>query len=171
MGKKLVIKGADFSVNAVEVSSVSLPFITSGSNVRANTGVSVNFPPDTLTMEVATVSGISWSTYVADVSQYQGCKIRISSANGYSDQVYSNGGFFAELDQAYLVNGFTVARKTAVGVPLLEVMGVDSSADANVLVTKVYTIPQGANYLIFTCKTSVLSAGEAASAVVETFGV
>lgn len=171
MGKKLVITGADFSQNAVEYQQIELPLITSAENQRTLLRDSEIYPDDLVIQEM-NVAGSTWYSYVVDVSQYVGETIRISAVNGYSSANHAYGGFMSSLADKYKTDGFSaggglIPPLEPMGEPISTVMAI-SSEENNVFVTKEYTIPAGAQYLVFACKTSALGEGETPKAVLVT---
>lgn len=158
MGKKLIIKGADFSQNAVEIKEVELPLITSAENERSVYKVSEEY----LILEKKELQGVTWYSYIVDVSQLVGSVIKIYYANGYSNEFIGYGGFLESIASRYLINGFdSISNYDEVGIPISAVASV-SSEESNKYINKEYIVPEGAQYLMFSCKTSVLQEGERA---------
>lgn len=172
MGKKLVIAGADFSQNAVEYSEMELPLITSAQNQRAYLREQ-QILPEYLVLTSMNIPDTTWYSYVVDVSSFVGNLLRVSSVNGYAEVNKAYGGFMASLADKFKVDGFYAndpqyTNIEPMGIPVLPVLEI-SQDDDNVFVTKEYIVPEGANYLVFTCKTSALQEGEIPKVVVMTF--
>lgn len=157
MSKMLIIKGADFTANALDNIdyAAELSTIKSSLNVRAikyNNGSLNNH----FTLFNELVASGEWYTYIADVSEYVGKTCKIRANNGYASQIVGNGAFvnsnFPSKTQGFTISSDEDYETAVVGNVIC---AVTSSADSNKDVFYEYTIPQGASKVVVTSKTEV----------------
>lgn len=162
MGKKLIIKGVNYADNAIDVDWAVVPLIGSAVDIRYSYSTSYIVQSK---LEKLSNTNTRYHTYVCDVSSYVGRKIRISTVCGYVNGVLY-GAFLSSLHSNYLSQGFSVSAIVQVGNVVTYIIGLTEEQN-NVFITKEYTVPAGVNYLMFSCKESVLGDDEEPKVLVE----
>ena len=157
MSKKLIIKDADFSENALAVimdGDVTLSLRTSaisgGQCQRCGCQASI-YSGHFAIFRTSTSSG-TWHTYIADVSSFVGKTVQVKYSNGYSANVTANGAFLNESAPAFQ-DGWTPVVQTDYSSYAIQTICQVASEESNVELTKTYTIPSGAKWLMWSSKT------------------
>jgi len=151
MGKRLIIKGADFSANAITVETItvitSLFTFTDGGayqTMKSKNGTTAYYIGDIVPTQL-------WRNSVIDISEYNGKKLRLTSCrfttsagkmSGYgnvfkdvNDSVPLQDGYIDDIQ--YPIEGWFDAFQ-ADG---------DATSRSTTIVEKVFTIPNDAKYL------------------------
>lgn len=166
MGKRLIIKGVNYADNAIDVDWAVVPLIGSAVDVRYS--YSTLYAPPQSRIEKLSNTNTRYHTYVCDVSSYVGRKIRISTVCGYADGVLY-GVFVSSTSSqisGMLSQGFSYESLAVVYNGVMYILGLTEEQN-NVFITREYTVPAGANYLIFSCKESALGDDEEPKVLVE----
>lgn len=153
MGKNLIIKGADFSANAVDViepPTTELVTKTSGFGLFF-----LKYTDGTRIQQETSANQVAHNTkiVVADVSEYAGRTVRITSAN-YVIAGADYDCFCASLGDISFndIPNMSYSRNTVKhAISAIETFNVTTTTTGEVAtVSKV--VPQGANYLVVTAR-------------------
>lgn len=157
MSKKLIIKDADFSENALAViidGDVTLALRTSavsgGQNQRCGCQASICSGHFAI-YRTPTSSG-TWHTYVADVSSFVGKVVQVKYTNGYGASITANGAFLNSSAPTFQ-DGWTPVAQADYSSYAIQTICPVEEAENNVELTKTYTIPSGAKWLMWSSKT------------------
>lgn len=169
MGYSIVIPGADFSATGIRADGVIL--YKSAVGIRAckvKQEVAEQYGGNTSFISNSAYEG---HTYCVDVRQLAGRQIEITFCVGYGPNILGNGGFLLDkVDGVNFVDGWSTTPPTSgsasfTSVNFISTVGEITSEESNTWVTKTYTVPQGAKYLLFTSK--YLAGGTAGVELVE----
>lgn len=156
MGKSIIIPDADFSSCAIQ-SEDALTLIRSAEKVRAlkvSSGSQISKNNNNLTslIFVETSNNYGGYTYAINVQNFVGRQIRITFCDGYGSTILANGGFLETISINININNEGWSPSSATEVTYISEVCEVTSAESNVWVTKTYTVPSGAKYLLFTSK-------------------
>lgn len=171
MGKSIIVPNADFSASAIPQDD-TLQLVRSAETVRV-LKVTSDQASDYGGFSQVCFMGNSYQgyTYAADVRRFIGRQVRITFCVGYHETILANGGFLSSLPSGLDVsqNGWAptggYGTIHALGLSFISTAAVITSGEANTWVSKTYTIPSGAKYLLFTSK--YLTGGTAGAELVE----
>ena len=156
MSKKLIIKDADFSENALTVITdnyVILPLSTSGISTNCQRcGCNTGTLSGKFCLYVTGKTAGTWHTYIADVSQFIGRAVQVKYTNGYAASITANGAFLNSSAPTY-EDGWTPVGQTNLDSYMIEKICQVDEDESNVELTKIYTIPNGAKWLMWCSKT------------------
>lgn len=151
---KLVIKNADFSVNACDViidSDITLQLITSIKYFRCLQ--SENYGGNFYTTYQ---TAANWHCYAVDVSRFVGRTVRITYSDGYASDIYANGAFLNASAPGFS-EGFgkkDMGQDTSLNQYVVGLVCPVEENEANIEITNDYTVPLGAKWLLFESKTT-----------------
>lgn len=150
MGKKLIIKGADFSANAIDLINwtditSSITFNSSGKRQY------IHYPGGSLSDAYQYQSSLSdsYRIAVADVSSYVGKRIKLHTSDSAKASSYQGGLYrkcFASAITSLPWTSTTNLQNAVTAVEHIDGKG----GSASTAVDFILTVPQGAVYLVFT---------------------
>lgn len=167
MGSSIIVPGADFSSNGIAPDD-ALTIIRSAEKVRAlkvTASAAVDYKNISSPLFKELVNNYAGYTYLVDVRRHVGKNIRITFCVGYASSILANGGFVSALPSSVDFSNPGWEPSDYVALTYISTVADITSAQSNVWVTKTYTIPANAKYLLFTSK--YLSGGTAGAELVE----
>lgn len=166
MGKSIIVPGADFSLCCIP-SEDTLVIIRSAEKVRAMKvpdSAASEYGGFTSPLYEDTYNNYAGYTYLVDVRRHVGKSIQITFCVGYGTKILANGGFVSALPSSVDFSQPGWKPSEAVGLTYISTVADITSEQSNAWVTKTYTIPANAKYLLFTSK--YLSGGAASAELV-----
>lgn len=167
MGKSIIIPGANFSLCGIP-SDNPLVITRSAKKVRALKvpgSEASYFGGLTSPLFEDRYNNYAGYTYLVDVRWHVGENIRITFCVGYASTILANGGFVSALPSSVDFSNSGWKPSDYVELTYISTVADITSEQSNVWVTKTYTIPANAKYLLFTSKD--LSGGTASAELVE----
>lgn len=157
MSKKLIIKDADFSENALAVimdGDVTLSLRTSAvsGGQCQRCGCTDSYNSGHFSIYRTSTSSGTWHTYVADVSPFVGKTVQVKYSNGYAAAITANGAFLNSSAPTFQ-DGWTPVTPADYSSYAIQTICPVEEAESNVELTKTYTIPSGAKWLMWSSKT------------------
>lgn len=167
MGKSIIVPGADFSLCCIP-SEDTLVITRSAEKVRAlkvTASVAVDYQNISSPLFKERRNNYAGYTYLVDVRRHVGKNIRITFCVGYATEILANGGFVSSLPSSVDFSNPGWEPSIIVELTYISTVADITSEQSNVWVTKTYTIPANAKYLLFTSK--YISGGTASAELVE----
>lgn len=156
MAKRLIIKNSDFSENSLAViadKDITLPLIASSINKPyQRCGLSLIENDGRFRLFKSSI-GISWRTYIADVSTFVGRTVKVKYSNGYSEYIKANGAFLSTSAPTFK-NNWTAIDDNDFYKYVLQPICPVTEVESNVEIAKTYAVPQGAKWLMWSSKTT-----------------
>lgn len=157
MGKSLIISDADFFAVGIRADGLNIfRSVMKPSVIRVAEGHEGDYGgfSDVLIYDPSATMNFIRHVYCVDVRGVVGRDISIKSCNGYGQTMQAWGGFIGTgINSITFMDGWTPPIGYTPLSFISTVFGI-TSAESNVWVTKTYTVPQGAKYLLFTSKSN-----------------
>lgn len=167
MGRSIIIPGADFSLCRIPQED-SLVITRSAEKVRAlkvTDSAAADYQNISSPLFEETEGNYAGYTYLVDVRRHVGKNIRITFCVGYASSILANGGFVSALPSSVNFSNPGWKPSGYVALTYISTVADITSEQSNAWVTKTYTIPANAKYLLFTSK--YLTGGTAGAELVE----
>lgn len=148
MGKKLIIKGADFSANAID----EIVWTDISSSIVWNTVAKrqyIHYPNGNLNDAFQYNSGLDANLFLAivDVHSYVGKRIKLHNTGNPAPSYYTGGAWF--LCFASAVTSLPWTSTTNLQNAVTAVERIDGKGITSTIVDYILTVPVGATYLVF----------------------
>lgn len=157
MGKSLIISNADFSAVGIRTDGLYIfRSVVKPSVIRAAEGHEGSYGgfSDVLIYDPSATMNFIRHVYCVDVRGVVGRDISIKFCVGYGQSIQAWGGFIGTgLQGITFEDGWTPTTEYT-SLRFISTVCEITSEESNVWVTKTYTVPQGAKYLLFTSKSN-----------------